>query len=113
MPIKSHSLPFIAALCMCVCGGTGRLRSKSPAEIDTFLNEHPALQEPDRRCLEKGRFEIGISRETVRFMLGEPDSIASVRQQWATQEQWTYRQKSIRKKFIFENAVLVGILDNE
>jgi hypothetical protein len=102
---------LLAALCcsLCLCGGSEFIK-KSPNEIDKYLQDHPDLPEADKNCLEDGRFEIGILKETVLFLLGEPTQKKIVKEKWATQEYWIY-QRGGKKTFIIEDNHVVGILE--
>jgi hypothetical protein len=103
---------LLAALCCCIaCGGNAFIK-KSPEEIDKYLQDHPDLPVTDKNCLEEGRFEIGILKETLMFLLGEPSQKKAVKQKWAKQEEWIYRGGG-KKTFIIEDNYVVGILENK
>jgi hypothetical protein len=109
--LKTLNCLLLAAFFCCVsCGGTPFIK-KSQDEIDKYLQENPDLPVTDKTCLEEGRFEIGILKETLIFLLGEPGQKIIVKQKWATQEEWIYRSGG-KKTFIIEDNHVVGILDN-
>ncbi|KMQ51146.1 hypothetical protein CHISP_1852 [Chitinispirillum alkaliphilum] len=93
------------------CGRANMLRP-SQAEVDVYLEQNPELSRIDRECIRDGRFQIGISMQTLKFLMGEPNSIENVKQPWATQQHWTYGRGANRKVFIIEGENVVGILEN-
>jgi hypothetical protein len=113
MRLRTVNLLLLAALCcsLCACGGTTFIK-KSPDEIDRYLQDHPDLPATDKNCLEDGRFEIGILKETVLFLLGEPDRKETIKQKWATQQYWIYHSAG-KKTFIIEDNYVVGILEKD
>ncbi len=82
------------------------------AQIDSYIQQNPDLPELDKSCIYDGRFEIGIKKETLSFLLGEPYKLETVQQPWATQEKWTYK-KGNHKIFIIEDRHVVGILEQD
>jgi hypothetical protein len=113
MRLRTLNTLILAALCclFCLCAGSEFIK-KSPNEIDKYLQDNPDLPEADKTCLEEGRFEIGILKETVFFLLGEPGEKKVVKEKWAKQEYWIYR-KGGKKTFIIEDNHVVGILENK
>jgi hypothetical protein len=113
MRLKMLKWLLLAVFCSwcCSCGGTQFIK-KSPDEIDKYLQENPDLPITDKNCLEDGRFEIGILKETLIFLLGEPGQKKTIKQKWATQEEWIYRSGG-KKTFIIEDNHVVGILENK
>ena len=108
MKFRPFSLLLFIGLIL-LLGCTNRdLLQRDRAEIDAYIAQNPDLSSIDIRCLQQGVFEIGIHQETVRFLLGEPNSVEMVRQPWAMQEHWSYRRGS-RKVFIIEDRHVVGI----
>jgi hypothetical protein len=106
-------LLFAAVCCLCAsCSGTSRFTKKSQDDIDKYLQENPDLPVTDKTCLEEGRFEIGILKETLLFLLGEPGQKKTIKQKWAVQEEWIYRIGG-KKTFIIEDNYVVGILENK
>jgi len=91
---------------------SGEMTRRPPEVIDKYLQDHPDLPVTDKTCIEDGRFEIGITQETLLFLLGEPKSKETVKQPWAVQEKWIYKKKG-QKIFIIEDAHVVGILEKE
>jgi len=113
MRLKILKWLFLAAFCCCCCScGGNQFIKKSPDEIDKYLQENPDLPVTDKNCLEDGRFEIGILKETLLFLLGEPSQKKTIKQKWATQEEWIYRSGG-KKTFIIEDNHVVGILENK
>ncbi len=80
----------------------------SQSEIDLHVKQHPDLNELDKACIYDGRFEVGMMKETVRFLLGEPKEIEIIQQPWAKQEKWIYKAGNHKVFFIEDNGV-VGI----
>ena len=80
-------------------------------EIDAHILANPDLPELDKACIYDGRFEIGIRKETVRFLLGEPRTNETIQQPWAQQEKWTYKRGNF-KVFYMEDGGVVGIEEN-
>ncbi|MBN2038281.1 MAG: hypothetical protein JW768_16190 [Chitinispirillaceae bacterium] len=112
MPPKAISLACIAlAATFLFCSG-GEMKRRPPDVIDKYLQDHPDLPITDKTCIEDGRFEIGITQETLLFLLGEPKRKEIVKQPWAVQEKWIYKKKG-RKIFIIEDKHVVGILEKE
>lgn len=101
----------ILAVCFMVCS-PGEAKRKPPDVIDKYLQDHPDLPEVDKNCIEDGRFEIGITQETLVFLLGEPKSKEVVKQPWAVQEKWVYQQEG-RKIFFIEDSHVVGIVEDK
>lgn len=112
--MKLRILSAILLLCAVLFAGcTSRdFIRPSQAEMDTYIQANPDLPELDKSCIYDGRFEIGMLQETVRFMLGEPKLVESVKQPWALQEHWTYK-KGNSKVFIMEDKHVVGIIEND
>lgn len=81
-------------------------------DIDKYIEQHPDLAEVDKSCILDGRFEIGITQETLFFLLGEPIEKESIKQPWALQEKWKYKRKH-QKVFVIEDRHVVGILEEE
>jgi len=80
--------------------------------IDEYIKTHPDLPEYDQRCIYDGIFEIGIKLETLKFLLGEPRVIETVKQPWAIQQKWIYNRRG-QKIFIIEDQHVVGILERD
>ncbi|MBD3316539.1 MAG: hypothetical protein GF344_12190 [Chitinivibrionales bacterium] len=102
------------ALTAIVLGGCGSSRDfvkPDQAQIDAYIQAHPDLPELDKACILDGRFEIGMRRETVRFLLGEPKKIEQIKQPWALQEKWYYKKGNV-KVFFMEGDGVVGIEEN-
>ena len=78
--------------------------------IDLYVQNNPDLPDLDKQCVYDGRFEIGMKLETLEFLLGKPDRLDTVKQQWAVQENWTYH-KNGKKLFVIEEKHVVGILE--
>lgn len=105
---KSLVITAIAAsLFLSSCGKEVYVKP-SPTEVDTYMAQNPTLPDFDKACLLNGNFKVGMQAETVRFMLGEPKEIKTVKQAWATQEEWLYK-KGGKKVFIIEDGGVVGI----
>lgn len=100
-----------AVLCCCFCAGTRFIR-KSPEEIDQYLLAHPDIASADRNCIENGRFEIGIHKETLLFLLGEPEKKEVIKEPWATVEHWIYRNHG-KETFVLEGRLVTDILENK
>jgi len=112
MPLKIVNLVcMVAAAGLLFCSGSEMTR-RPPEVIDRYLQEHPDLPITDKTCIEDGRFEIGITQETLLFLLGEPKTRETIKQPWAVQEKWVYKKKG-QKIFIIEDAHVVGILEKE
>ncbi|MBN1130841.1 MAG: hypothetical protein JXA71_17770 [Chitinispirillaceae bacterium] len=109
---KTISLIGIAAAALLLFCGGGEMQRRPPEVIDKYLQDHPDLPITDKTCIEDGRFEIGITQETLLFLLGEPKTKEVVKQPWATQEKWIYRKKG-QKIFIIEDKHVVGILEKD
>lgn len=111
--MRSKKLKWLltALLCFAVSCGGHQFIKKSSDEIDKYLQENPDLPVTDKTCLEDGRFEIGILKETLIFLLGEPAQKKTIKQKWATQEEWIYRGGG-KKTFIIEDGHVVGILED-
>jgi len=77
-------------------------------EIDAYVKENPDLPELDKACIYDGRFEVGMRKNTVQFLLGEPKEIEVIEQPWAEQEKWTYKLGG-QKIFYIEDNGVVGI----
>ncbi len=105
------SLAAMAIVMLIGCGGKAMVKPDL-TRIDAYIKEHPDLPELDKSCIYDGRFEVGLRRETVKFLLGEPKKTEIVHQPWATQENWIYTQGG-RKVFIIEDNHVVGILQDE
>ncbi|MCL2219130.1 MAG: hypothetical protein FWC23_04280 [Chitinispirillia bacterium] len=102
---------LLAAVVFSGCAPKELLRPKQ-ADIDAFLQANPDLPAVDQSCIDDGRFEIGMLASTVRFLLGEPNSIEQVRQPWASQEHWMYgkaKGKGKKRLFYIEGKHVVGI----
>lgn len=84
----------------------------SQTEIDEYIRTHPDLTELDKACVTDGRFEVGMSKGTVNFLLGEPKSLEIIQQPWAQQEKWTYKAGNY-KVFYMEDGGVVGIEEND
>ncbi len=85
----------------------------NPTETDTFLSQNPDLTDFDKECISNGAFKPGMMAKTVRFLLGEPKSITTIQQSWATQEQWMYKIGGGKKLFSIEDGGVVGIEEAE
>jgi hypothetical protein len=104
----------VAAVLALVAGGCSSSKDfvkPDQAQIDAYIQAHPDLPELDKACILDGRFEIGMKRETVRFLLGEPKEVIPVKQPWAMQEKWIYK-KGNHKIFYMEDDGVVGIEEN-
>jgi hypothetical protein len=107
---KSVSWLCIISACLFLsCTASKSLVKPKQAEIDQYLLDHPNLSPTDKSCLEDGRFEIGIHKETLLFLLKEPTKREEIKQPWAVQEKWIYRG---HKVFIIEDNHVVGIIEN-
>jgi hypothetical protein len=109
---KTISLVCIAAAATFIFCMGGEMQRRPPEMIDKYLQDHPDLPVTDKTCIEDGRFEIGITQETLLFLLGEPKSKEVMKQAWATQEKWIYHKKG-QKIFILEDSHVVGILEKD
>jgi hypothetical protein len=98
------------SLLMAGCMGKDFIKP-TQTEIDAYIQSHPDLPELDKACIYDGRFEIGMKKETVRFLLGEPRSLEIIQQPWAQQEKWTYKRGNF-KVFYMEDGGVVGIEEN-
>lgn len=112
MRLRTVNWLMLAVFCCCCCCLTcgEKFIKKSQDEIDKYLQENPDLPVTDKTCLEEGRFEIGILKETLVFLLGEPGEKKVIKQKWATQEEWIYKSGG-RKTFVIEDGHVVGILE--
>jgi len=81
----------------------------TPTETDTFISQNKDLTDFDKDCIANGTFKPGMSGKTVRFLLGEPKTITTVKQPWATQEVWMYKIGGGTKLFSIEDNGVVGI----
>lgn len=81
-------------------------------QIDAYIQAHADLAELDKSCIYDGRFEIGITQETLLFLLGEPVKKEVTPQKWAQQEKYFYK-KGNQKVFVIEDKHVVGILEEE
>ncbi|MBD3346258.1 MAG: hypothetical protein GF401_14470 [Chitinivibrionales bacterium] len=93
------------------CSSSKQMVKPDMAAIDSYIKANPDLPELDKSCIYDGRFEVGMQKETVKFLLGEPKKIEIVHQPWATQENWVYT-KGGKKVFIIEDDGVVGILQD-
>jgi hypothetical protein len=114
MRIRKLSLLLIIGLLL---AGLAGCESKSfikpnQAEIDAYIQTHPDLPELDKSCIYDGRFEIGITQETLLFLLGEPVKREVTKQPWAVQEKLIYK-KGNQKVFVIEDKHVVGILEED
>ncbi|MBD3320475.1 MAG: hypothetical protein GF350_05190 [Chitinivibrionales bacterium] len=107
---RALSLGF-AILIMVIGCTTKQLVKPDMERIDAYIKANPDLPELDKSCIYDGRFEVGLRKETVKFLLGEPKKIEIVHQPWATQENWVYK-KGGKKTFIIEDDHVVGILQD-
>ncbi len=105
-------LSLLVAVLAIGAGCTSKQLVKPDMEkIDAYIRANPDLPELDKACIYDGRFEVGLRKETVKFLLGEPKKVEIVHQPWATQQNWTYK-KGGRKVFIIEEDHVVGILQD-
>lgn len=103
------SISFLVALLIPCCGCFNKNFIKpTQQQIDEFVKNNPDLPELDKACIYDGRFEVGMRKETVRFLLGEPKTIEQIQQPWAMQEKWTYKYGG-DKIFYMEDNGVVGI----
>ncbi|HON10669.1 MAG TPA: hypothetical protein PLE24_07365 [Chitinispirillaceae bacterium] len=93
------------------CSGSDFIKPDQ-AQIDAYIQQNPDLPELDKSCIYDGRFEIGIKKETLYFLLGEPHTMETMHQPWAVQEKWIYK-KGNHKIFIIEDKHVVGILEED
>jgi hypothetical protein len=112
MSFKKLSLLLFVGLMMAGCGGSKDFIKPNQAQIDTYIQSHPDLPELDKTCIYDGRFEIGVTQETLLFLLGEPAKSLTVKQPWAVQEKLYYKRGN-QKVFIIEDKHVVGILEEE
>lgn len=100
----------VVSVCFLFCSPKDFVRPNQ-VDIDRYLQDHPDLPSSDKTCLEDGRFEIGITQETLLFLLKEPQLKETIKQPWALQEKWIYKKRG-HKVFIIEDKHVVGILEN-
>jgi len=112
MILRRISLLALLALTAFNCASRRDLVKPSQLEIDQYIKNNPDLPEYDKQLIYDGRFEIGIRVETLRFLLGEPKEIITVKQPWATQQKWIYKRRG-QKIFIIEDEHVVGILEED
>ncbi|MDG5815586.1 hypothetical protein QA601_10875 [Chitinispirillales bacterium ANBcel5] len=110
MKFRVLNLILLSAVILLSGCASRDLIKRDRAEVDAYIAQNPELSSLDRTCLQQGRFEIGITAETLRFMLGEPNSIETVQRPWASQEYWRYRRGG-QKVFIIEDNHVVGITE--
>jgi hypothetical protein len=111
MKFRLLNLGFIVTILLTSCMNKDFIKPEQQ-EIDAYIQAHPDLPEIDKSCIYDGRFEIGITQETLFFLLGEPFEKESIKQPWALQEKWKYKRKN-QKIFIIEDRHVVGILEAE
>jgi hypothetical protein len=88
------------------CAGTNYIEA-TPQEIDQFL-AMGNVPDFDKACLLDGEYKVGMRANTLKFMMGDPKSIEVVKQPWATQEVWFYKNNG-KKWFTIEDDGVVGI----
>lgn len=81
----------------------------SNAEIDNYIAQNPDLPDFDKSALLSGDFQVGILATTLKFMLGEPKKVTTIKQPWATQEEWLYKVNKSNLYFTIEKGGVVGI----
>jgi outer membrane protein assembly factor BamE (lipoprotein component of BamABCDE complex) len=108
MKLRNLSLAalLLAAVVFSGCASKELIRPKQ-ADIDAYMQANPDMPQVDQSCIADGRFEIGMLASTVRFLLGEPKTVESVKQPWAQQEHWKYKKGKTRL-FIIEDKHVVG-----
>jgi len=109
MMLRSLNLAalLLAAVVFSGCASKELIRPKQ-ADIDAYMQANPDMPQVDQSCIADGRFEIGMLASTVRFLLGEPKIVESVKQPWAQQEHWRYKKGKTRL-FVIEDKHVVGI----
>jgi uncharacterized lipoprotein len=105
------TVAFLSIVVVSGCSSSKDFVKPDQAQLDAYIQAHPDLPELDKACIMDGRFEIGMKKETVRFLLGEPKEIVPIQQPWAMQEKWIYK-KGTFKIFYMEDDGVVGIEEN-
>jgi hypothetical protein len=103
----------IVAIAVGGCSSTKDFIKPDQKTIDGYIESHPDLPELDKACIYEGRFEIGMRKETVQFLLGEPKEVTQVSQPWAVQDKWMYKLGREKKVFYIEDDGVVGIEEND
>lgn len=112
MLFRKLSLLLIIGLFVAGCSNSKSFIKPDQAQIDAYIQANPDLPELDKSCIYDGRFEIGITQETLLFLLGEPVKKETEQQKWAVQEKYIYK-KGNQKVFIIEDKHVVGILEED
>jgi hypothetical protein len=105
---KISSLLFFISIVLIAGCLRQEMIKPSQNEIDAYVKENPDLPELDKACIYDGRFEVGMRKNTVKFLLGEPKEVEVIEQPWAEQEKWTYKVGG-QKIFYMEDDGVVGI----
>ncbi len=111
MSFKKLSFFIIFSLLVAGCSPKSFIKPNQ-TQIDAYIQSNPDLPPLDKSCIYDGRFEIGIHQETLKFLLGEPVKVETIKQPWAVQEKLVYK-KGNQKVFIIEDKHVVGILEEE
>lgn len=84
--------------------------------VDDYIEAHPNLPEKDKTCLKELQFEIGMLKETVRFLAGEPTKIDTIEQDNKQYIKWYYKHRDLPEKkriraFLFNSeGILIEII---
>ena len=105
---KIFSLLFLASLVLITSCLRQEMIKPNQSQIDAYIQENPDLPELDKACIYDGRFEVGMRKNTVQFLLGQPKEVEIIQQPWAEQEKWTYNVGG-QKVFYMEDEGVVGI----
>ncbi|ERP32188.1 hypothetical protein [Chitinivibrio alkaliphilus] len=82
----------------------------SRQEMEEYMATHD-INSIDSTSLYDGEYNVGMSRDVLIFMLGEPSEVTHVREPWATQEH-LYYDRGDDVLFMLEDDVVVGIQRN-
>ncbi|MDR0303995.1 MAG: hypothetical protein LBH98_04375 [Chitinispirillales bacterium] len=99
---------IICAMCISFASAKNMSLKVSNAKIDEYIAQNPDLPDFDKSCLMSGEFKVGIQTGTLKLMLGEPKKITKIKQAWAEQEEWFYKENG-KLYFTIENGGVVGI----
>lgn len=74
--------------------------------VREYLQNHPRLAPKIKNALLEGKFFIGMDKEQIRVLLGEPDNINRTVTKNGVSEQWLYGNPGFGAKYLyFEDGI--------